>query len=321
MIQVVETIEMEELNSAERRLYRPVWNRLVSPLESSGGKGKKSRSISSPIERFRLMLDSSEEGSVASIVRRAGRNADSLREAISPEAWSALALLRGQFARSRYRSEMSDYEARRTTRRFSDLAVALVPQFFATAQLSMLADDGWRFSELGQYVERAITTGNATRSITQSIVKRMGALHSIEIELSTFLRLLGSRDAYRRIYQTRAEPPQVLEFLWQNAEMPRSVTYSLQRCADLLQAALPKGSETAQKAQLFLEELLRTIRRLDWYVFFVNDGEATFQLLRRDELLSLLDDLLWETQGLHHVITDNFLSHQNIILDPEPTLF
>jgi hypothetical protein len=31
--------------------------------------------------------------------------------------------------------------------------------------------------------------------------------------------------------------------------------------------------------------------------------------------------LLWETQGLHHVITDNFLSHQNIILDPEPTLF
>ena len=321
MIQVVETIEMEELNSAERRLYRPVWNRLVSPLESSGGKGKKSRSITSPIERFRLMLDSSEEGSVASIVRRAGRNADSLREAISPEAWSALALLRGQFARSRYRSEMSEYEARRTTRRLSDMAVAVVPQFFATAQLSMLADDGWRFSELGQYVERAITTGNATRSITQSIVKRVSTLHSIEIELSTFLRLLGSRDAYRRIYQTRAEPPQLLEFLWQNAEMPRSVTYCLKRCADLLQAALPKGSETAQKAQLFLEELLRTIRRQDWYVFFANDGESNFQLLRRDELLSLLDDLLWETEGLHHVITDNFLSHQNIILDPEPTLF
>src|SRR6202008_2770255 len=105
---------------------------LVSPLESSGGKGKKGRSITSPIERFRLMLDSSEEGSVASIVRRAGRNADSLREAISPEAWSALALLRGQFARSRYRSEMSDYEARRTTRRLSDMAVAVISQFFVS---------------------------------------------------------------------------------------------------------------------------------------------------------------------------------------------
>ena len=97
MIQVVETIEVEELNSAERKLYRPVWNRLLPPLESSGTKGKKSRSMSSPVERFRLILDTSGFGSVASIVRRAGRNADSLREAISPEAWSALALLRGQF--------------------------------------------------------------------------------------------------------------------------------------------------------------------------------------------------------------------------------
>jgi uncharacterized alpha-E superfamily protein len=197
MIQVVETIEVEELNSAERKLYRPVWNRLLTPLESSSGRGKKSRSMSSPIERFRLMLDPGESGSVLSIVKRAGRNADSLREAISPEAWSALANLRTQFARSRFRPETSDHEARRMTRRLSDLAFAVIPQFFATAQLSMLADDGWRFAELGQYVERAVTTGNATQSITQSIVKRMGAIHSIEIELSTFLRLLGSRYAYR----------------------------------------------------------------------------------------------------------------------------
>ena len=129
--------------------------------------------------------------------------------------------------RSRFRLEATDQEARKTTRRLSDTAVAVIPQFFATAQLSMLADDGWRFTELGQFVERAVTTANATRSLAQSIVKRLNSLHSIEIELSAFLRLLGSRDAYRRIYQTRAEPPQILEFLWQNGEMPRSVTYSL----------------------------------------------------------------------------------------------
>src|SRR4029077_10622804 len=146
------------LNSAERKLYRPVWNRLLPPLERSRTKGKRSRSLIFPVERFRLILDTSGFGSVASIVRRAGRNADSLREAISPEAWSALALLRGQFARTRFRQNPTDDEARRTTRRLSDMAVAVIPQFFATAQLSMLADDGWRFTELGQYVERAVTT-------------------------------------------------------------------------------------------------------------------------------------------------------------------
>jgi uncharacterized alpha-E superfamily protein len=319
MIQVIETIEMEELTSAERRLYRPVWNRLLPPLEHAIKKGR--RSMASPIERYRLMLDSSEMGSVVSIVRKAMRNADSLREAISPEAWSALASLRGFFVRSRFRPAATDDEARKMTRRLSESAVAVIPQFFATAQLTMLADDGWRFSELGQFVERAITTANATRSITQSVVKRLESLHSIEIELSAFLRLLGSRDAYRRIYQTRAEPPQVLEFLWQNAEMPRSVKYSLRRCAEILQASLPSSSPPAQKAQSFLDELLRTIRRLDWYNFFISEDEINIRLLRREELLALLDLLLSETQGLHHVITDNFLSHQSIISDPEPTLF
>jgi uncharacterized alpha-E superfamily protein len=207
------------------------------------------------------------------------------------------------------------------TRRLSDAAVAVIPQFFATAQQTMLADDGWRFSELGEYVERAVTTGNATYRISQSIVKRIGTLHSIEIELSAFLRLLSSRDAYRRIYQTRAEPPQVLEFLWQNPEMPRSVTYCLGRCAELLRASLPRASASADQAQTFLDQLLRHIRRLDWYSFFVNHEESNIRLLHREQLLPLLAELLAETQELHHVISDNFLSHQSIISAPEPTLF
>ncbi|HKM57537.1 MAG TPA: circularly permuted type 2 ATP-grasp protein [Chthoniobacterales bacterium] len=319
MIQVIETIEMEELTSAERKLYRPVWNRLLPPLEHAGKRGR--RSMASLLERYRLMLDRSEMGSVVSIVRTGTSNADSLREAISPEAWAALATLRGAFNRSRFKSEPTDDEARKTTRRLSETVVALIPQFFATAQLSMLADDGWRFSELGQFVERAITTANATRSITLSIARRLDSLHSIEIELSAFLRLLSSRDAYRRIYQTRAEPPQVLEFLWQNAEMPRSVHFALKRCAEILQASLPSTSQPAQQAQSFLEELLRRIRRLDWYTFFLNQDEANIRLLRREELQLQLDLLLSETLELHHVITDNFLSHQSIISDPEPTLF
>ena len=53
----------------------------------------------------------------------------------------------------------------------------------------------------------------------------------------------------------------------------------------------------------------------------MSEDEANIRLLRRDELLLLLDVLLAETKELHHVITDNFLSHQSIISDPEPTLF
>src|SRR5260370_7122180 len=110
MIQVIETIEMEELTSAERRLYRPVWNRLLPPLEHAGKKGR--RSMASPIERYRLMLDSSEMGSVTSIVKKGMRNADSLREAISPAAWSPLATLRRLFIRTRFRLQAPDQKSR-----------------------------------------------------------------------------------------------------------------------------------------------------------------------------------------------------------------
>jgi uncharacterized circularly permuted ATP-grasp superfamily protein/uncharacterized alpha-E superfamily protein len=319
MIQVIETMEMEELTVAERRLYRPVWNRLLPPLERANRRGR--RSITTPAERYRLMIDPAEHGSISAMINKSLSNAHSLREAISPEAWVPLTTLRTSFLRTRFRPQPSDPEARRVTRRLSEIAIAVIPQFFAIAQQTMLADDGWRFSELGEFVERAITTGNATYRISESIVQRIRTMHSIEIELSAFLRLLSSRDAYRRIYQTRAEPPQVLEFLWQNSEMPRSVAYSLIRCADLLRASLPASSATAEKAQTYLDRLLRNIRRLDWYSFFVSHEESKISLLHRDELLPLLAGLLAETQELHNVITDNFLSHQSIIAAPEPTLF
>jgi hypothetical protein len=35
LISVIETLETEELNTAERKHYRPVWNRLLPPLEKS----------------------------------------------------------------------------------------------------------------------------------------------------------------------------------------------------------------------------------------------------------------------------------------------
>ena len=49
--------------------------------------------------------------------------------------------------------------------------------------------------------------------------------------------------------------------------------------------------------------------------------KLTFVCFVAKSCCALLDVLLSETQGLHHVITDNFLSHQSIISDPEPTLF
>src|SRR4029079_12864903 len=62
MIGVIESLELEELNSTERTLYRPVWNRILPPLGNPGSVTR--RNISSPAGRYRLTLDLDEPDSI-----------------------------------------------------------------------------------------------------------------------------------------------------------------------------------------------------------------------------------------------------------------
>ena len=317
LISIIETLETEELNSAERKLYRPMWNRLLPPLEKSAGTSR--RSIVNRLDRYRLVL-SPTPGSVVSTFLRATHNAESVQDTLSPEAWATITNLRSRFQRTRFREEITEAEAVRTTRRMADFATQLIPQFFAVAANTMLADDGWRFCEMGQMLERAIITANSVVSISKDLDWTAGteSLHGGEIELSAFLRLLGCRDAYRRIYQMRAEPIPTLELLWQNPQVPRSVVRCLTRCVDLLRESIAPELLVTSGAPIAIESLIVRIQRIDWRAFVRAPQEEDQPASRRailgapsqDELAPLLDELLDGTLGIHDAIADSFLNHQ-----------
>jgi uncharacterized alpha-E superfamily protein len=263
-----------------------------------------------------------EAGSVVKTVLRAISNAESVQDSLSPEAWATINELRARFQRSRYRSTINEADAIRATRRMADATTQFIPQFFAVAANTMLADDGWRFCETGQMLERAIITANSTISISNSFTSngQSTAQHKTELELSAFLRLLGTRDAYRRIYQMRAEPVHVLELLWQDPEVPRSVVRCLERSRDLLsRSVVADGSATDAPAAI--DKLIHQIRRVDWTYFVerpqdedalipVNGLQAKGPAPRSQELEPLLRRLLSSTLDLHTVIGDSFLNHQ-----------
>ena len=317
LIQIVETLETEELNSAERKSYRPMWNRLLPPLEKSAGTSR--RSIANRLDRYRLVL-LPEPGSVVSTFLRAMYNAESVQDSLSPEAWAALSELRSRFQRTRYRDDLSESEAVRMTRRLSDAATQFIPQFFAVAGNTMLADDGWRFCEIGQSLERAIITANSVLSISKTLNAQPGSdtMHASEIELSAFLRLLSCRDTYRRIYQMRAEPIPVLELLWQHPPVPRSVLRCLTRCGALLRESIAPELLERASAPAAIEQLIHQLKRIDWRAF-VRAAQDEDQLtpdplihshLRVDELEPLLNRLLDSTLEAHTLIADSFLNHQ-----------
>ena len=315
LISVVETLETEELNDAERRHYRPMWNRLLPPLEKSAGTSR--RSITTRLDRYRLVL-SPEPGSVASTFLRAMRNAESVQDSLSPEAWATMSNLRARFQRTRFREDLPENEAARTTRRLADFATQLIPQFFAVSANTMLADDGWRFCEIGQMLERATITANSVVAIGESFKPADdaagNAVQATEIELSAFLRLLGSRDAYRRIFQMRAEPAAVLELLWQHAEVPRSVHHCLRKCGVLLRESI--NPEMTASAPAAIDELIRDLQRVDWAAFVrapLDEDRVTSADSAPPptaDLTPLLDRLLAQTLEIHTHISDSFLNHQ-----------
>ncbi len=344
LVQVVETLELEELNATERKLYRPMWNKLLPHLEGSGR-----RSIATPCDRYRLVLQPDEPGALINVLRRVLNNADAIQDALSPEAWSALSGLRTTFARQKFQADPPNHVCARVTRKLAEMTTHAIPQFFGLAASSMMADDGWRFCLLGQQLERAIITANAPLACAKAFTgpadrpTRLG--HHTEIELSAFLRLLGTRDAYRRVYQMRAEPLPVLKLLFQNPESPRSVLHSLASCADLLRQTHSAGEhdhapEAMQRPLDAIEAFCERLRRVNWAAYFehpepeVEDfppseaapdgtgplgGAATLggRHAHGQALLTLLGELLRDAMNLHGVIADVFLNHQAHISTPQ----
>lgn len=322
LISVIETLETEELNSAERRHYRPMWNRLLPPLENASGARR--RSMTNRLDRFRLAL-SREDGSVLGTFLRALANAQSVQDSLSPEAWATLSHLRARLGRLRFREALPEAEAARATRRAADSATQFIPQFFAICANTMLADDGWRFCEIGQMLERATITANSALSVAHALAPQRSAGPATnpasEMELSAFLRLLGTRDAYRRIYQMRAEPGHVLELLWQHAEAPRSVRRCLGRCGALLRESLAAEMSSPATALAAIETLLHRIARIDWAAFVLPPGNEDLIEGARPApapapagaLEPFLEGLLKSTQEVHTLISDSFLNHQERI--------
>ncbi len=310
MIAVIEALETEELNSTERTLYRPVWNRMLPPLE--GGRTEKD-TISSAAGRYRLTFDPAGTGSVLSSIQRATNNAESILETFSNEVGTTLSRLRSLFDAPQRHARLDDAKRAAVTRRTCDQVTELVAQFFGFAQTTMIADGGWRFCEVGERVERAAITANALATMTRSLLRSAGPAreHAREIQLSAFLRLLNCRDVYRRVYQMRIEPGPVFQMFWQNPTVPRSVNRCLDHCRELLARSQAETSPGLQRTLSGIEALREELLQTDWEQLADREIEhGQPRAAARGELIDHIDGVLDRTLGIHHLIADGFLNHQ-----------
>lgn len=318
MVGAIESLELEELNPTERMNYRPVWNRILPMLE--GARPNSRGTISSPEGRYRLAFDPAEPGSIVSTIQRAFGNAQSVLETLSMDAWAVMSGLRERFDAVLFQPEAPAEILANASREICLFAREMIPRFFGTAKCTMLADDGWNFCEIGQFLERAAITANAVSSIAGPLLhssgKRLGP-HAVEIRLSAFLRLLNSRDIYRRVYQMRIEPLPLLELLWTNPVAPRSVARCLEGCATRIREGGNVMSPATDRALATMENLLQSIRSSDWEGLLAAGKKSTGKSALQAHSGRLLQSLL----GLHTVICDSFLNHQVLMHSETKPLF
>lgn len=308
MIEVIEVLETEELNTTERMLYRPVWNRMLPPLEE---KKKSRQSISNVTERFRLTFDLEESGSVGRTVQRATSNGESVLECLSLEAWSVLSRLRSLFEQPKRKRRLTENQQTSLTLKTCAETVSLVAQFSGITQDTMVVDGGLRFLEIGEAVERASISANAVHSMMRSLIRTPGPEreHAREIQLSAFLRLLNCRDVYRRVYQMRIDSGAVLELFWKNPRVPRSVSRCLAQCDSMLSDSSSEMSPGLQRTLGAIQNLRDRLKQIDWEELaereIEEDGSVDHAML-----IAHSEEMLDHTLFIHELISDSFLNHQ-----------
>lgn len=311
MLTIIGDVALEEIPARERRRWTPLWQGL---LEATGNSSRRITTRERPSEAlagdltWRMTLDAQHPSSIYASVESAIYNARKLRDYVSPEAWSVLHRLLSRLESLRRHGEKAKP---RHARPQTTAAVAIVLEdvnaFLATADRTMLHDSGWHFLRIGLHLERAIMTCSALRHVLASSSTgggadpARGALRD-NPELSALLRMLGSQDAYRRLYQTRSRPRQVADFFLRQPAAPRSLFHNLAAIADALRA-IDVAPDEAAPVEAAVASLLSRLRDLDLARDFSGAGatKATGEFLS-----SLLHDL----GSFHPLLSDHFFSHQ-----------
>lgn len=311
MLSIFDDVALEEIPARDRRNWLPVWQGL---LEAAGYLGEKlpphgdPSAVLSAALAWRMALDASHPSSIYSSVHAAAENARQLRDCISPEVWVALSHLDDELQNllrsSAEQTDPKDLEG--SARAAAQHVVGGVNAVLGTAERTLLQDASWRFLLVGLHLERAIMTCSALRHSLGALEKQAatdpGVADRDNPELSALVRMLGSQDAYRRLYRAPSLPHFVTDFFLHQPAAPGSLLHNVNRLAEQIDAVaheLGARSGPDKCARAGVDEVLRFMQPLR----FERDRASA-------PLAEQLSHLLHRLYGLHSVISDHYFSHQ-----------
>jgi uncharacterized alpha-E superfamily protein len=264
------------------------WRDLLDVLQVSEAFAGSDRGLDDVGVSEFLVLEESVPVSIISCVGNTRENARSVRELVSTELWETinafyLELQARDLATDLLRNPHELYQT-----------VKLRCQtVYGVASETMPRDDGWRFMMLGRMLERAEMT---CRLLNVRYAQLTASEHAGFHDWVGVLKSASAFEAYRKSYQARMDPAQVVEFLLFREDFPRSVLFCLRAAESGLARLGPLGQVTRP------QRLLGRIR-------------AELEYRDIDELLEeglhdFLDRVQEQVWAVADAVADQFFRHE-----------
>ena len=234
-----------------------------------------------------LTFERSNPDSVWSCFALGRENARQIRHCISGELWTSvnLAYLRMQ--------QLSIQDIWLTSPEgFYAETAAEMNRFSGVAAATMYRDEGWRFMQLGHFIERAQLS--TSLFLSQLAADSQTSDYS-DADWTSLLRIFHAFETYNRSYSVEVEPSQVLNLLTTDPLLPDSLCRSLDRTASNLASIGPGPDAKASGAARRLAGRMSALIQYDWP--------------DREDRLELLRQVREYCRELHYLVTTAFFEY------------
>ena len=203
-----------------------------------------------------LTFERSNPSSVWSCFALGRENARQMRQCINADMWSCLNLAYLRFQKLGIQDIWTT-----SPESFYAETAAEIDTFSGVSAATMYRDEGWRFMQLGRFIERAQLS--ASLLLAQLTVHRPDGEQS-GADWTSLLRICHAFEAYNRSYSVEVQPGQVLDLLATDPLLPDSLCRSLDRTASDIAAIGPGPNVRSSGAARRLAGRLSALIHYDW---------------------------------------------------------
>jgi uncharacterized alpha-E superfamily protein len=217
---------------------------------------KHARADEATVIQF-LAFDRDNSSSIVNCIETARRNARAVRTALTADMWEAVNASWQEL--SSYRAEAMDADR---LAEFLDWVKARVGLFHGVCSNNMLRRDGFHFTRVGQFLERA---DNTARLLDVKYHVRLAQVSDVGgvvdyYQWLAILRVVSARRAYRVLFKGVVEPARVAELLITCSVFPRSLTFCYQMITQHLDAIESQDPQLAAEAKRQANSLYADLR-------------------------------------------------------------